>query len=251
MPIEVRVVPPERLDLAGTDIVAGWLRARPSAAFLTALGTSALGVYAGLAALRSSGRLDISGVRLVQLDEYVGVPDRDRCSLYGWLLRDVVGALGFEPGQVLRLTGDAADPAAEAARHDEAILSAGGIDVSVLGLGPNGHLGFNEPPSGADAPTRVVDLAEASLESNARYWGSRDAVPRLAITVGMDRLVEARRTLLVVRGASKRAVLRRLVTEPVNDQLPASHLRGAAGVTLLTDTDAWPNDLPVPSRPAA
>jgi glucosamine-6-phosphate deaminase len=244
--MDVRVVEPGRLDEVGTDIVAGWLADVPAGTLLAALGTSPLGVYAGLAGLRMAGRLDVSRVRLVQLDEYVGVADEDRRSLYGWLVRAVATPLRIEPERVLRLAGDAPDPGKEARRHDAAIAAAGGLDVSVLGLGPNGHLGFNEPSSTPGAPTRVVELAPASVESNARYWGSTSAVPRQAITVGMDRLLAARRTLLVVRGAAKRSVLRRLVAEPVRDDLPASHLRTVSEVVLLADTDAWPEDLPAP-----
>jgi len=207
-------------------------------------------VYAGLADLRAGARLDLARVTLVQLDEYVGVADDARCCLFGWLLRDVARTLGFDADRVLRLSGDAPDPAAEAERHDRAIVAAGGIDVSILGLGPNGHLGFNEPPCGPDAPTRVVDLSEASLVSNARYWGSREAVPLRAITVGMDRLLAARRTMLVVRGSAKREILRRVVAEPMSDDVPASFLRSRPGVTLLADTDAWPDDVPVPADEA-
>jgi glucosamine-6-phosphate deaminase len=245
--MDVRVVEPGELDDAGAGLVAGWLADGSAATFLAAVGTSPLGVYNGLAGRCAAGDLDLSGVRVVQLDEYVGVADDDPRSLYGWLARDVAAPLGIELGRILRLAGDAPDPAAEASRHDAAIAAAGGVDVSVLGLGPNGHLGFNEPPSGAAAPTRVVELAEESLESNARYWGSRSAVPRRAITVGMDRLLAARHTLLVVRGATKRAVLRRLVTEPVDDDLPASHLRAVPGA-ILADSDAWPAEVPVPPR---
>ena len=246
--MEVRVVEPARLDEVGAALVAGWLAEVPHAKLLAAMGTSALGLYARLAELGATGRADLSRLRLVQLDEYVGVADDDRRCLFGWLLRDVATRLRVEPERVLRLSGDAPDPAAEAARHDEAIESAGGIDVSVLGLGPNGHLGFNEPPSGPSAPSRVVELTEASLRSNARYWGSASAVPRRAITVGMDRLLAARRTVLVVKGAAKRDILGRLVTEPVGDDLPASHLRGVPGAVLLADTDAWPTDVPVPGE---
>jgi glucosamine-6-phosphate deaminase len=246
--MDVRVVAPGQLDDVGAALVAGWLAGARAATLVAAVGTSPLGVYAGMARLSRDGGLDLSSVRLVQLDEYVGVADDDRRSLYGWLLRDVARPLGVEAARVLRLAGDAPDPAAESRRHDAAIVDAGGLDVSILGLGPNGHLGFNEPPSAVDAATRVVELADASLESNARYWGSRSAVPRRAITVGMDRLLGARRTLLVVRGGAKRAVLRRFVAEPVDDDLPASHLRTISGATLLADSDAWPPDVPVPAR---
>jgi glucosamine-6-phosphate deaminase len=246
--MDVQVVEPGRLDDVGAAVAADWLAGLPGATLLAAVGTSPLGVYAGMARLCAAGGLDLAGVRLVQLDEYVGVPDDDRRSLYGWLRRDVAKPLGVGAARILRLAGDAPDPTAEAGRHDAAIAAAGGLDVSILGLGPNGHLGFNEPPSGPGAPARVVELADASLRSNARYWGSRSAVPRRAMTVGMDRLLAARHTLLVVRGATKRAVLRRFVAEPVDDDLPASHLRTVSGAMLLADSDAWPADLAVPAR---
>jgi len=245
--MDVRVVDPDGIDATGAAIVAGWLATSPRGTFLAALGTSPLGVYAGLAQRAADGLTDVAALRLVQLDEYLGVADDDPRSLHGWLVRDVAGPLGIRAGRILRLDGNARDAAAEAARHDAAIVAAGGLDVSVLGLGPNGHLGFNEPPSAADAPTRVVALAAASLDSNARYWGSRTAVPPRAITVGMDRLLAARRTLLVVTGEAKREILRRLIHGPVSDEVPATHLRTIAGVTLLADTAAWPADVAVPA----
>lgn len=248
--MHVRVVEPDRLDELGVDIVSDWLAiARPAPTFLAALGTSALGIYKGLGDPRMARGFDTSTVRLVQLDEYLGIPDDDPRSLFGWLERDVATPLGAPREHVLRIDGMAPNPDAEARRVARAIDDAGGIDVAVLGLGPNGHLGFNEPPSAATALSRVVDLAAASIDSNARYWGSPDRVPWRAITVGMDLLLAARRSLLVVRGASKRSILRALLDGPPRDELPASHLRGTAHATLLADTDAWPADIPAPSDP--
>src|SRR4051812_33029843 len=135
--MDVRVVGPASVDTVGATLVAGWLEAVPKATVLTAMGTSPLGVYAHLGDLRRAGRVDLSRITLVQLDEYVGVADDDRRSLFGWLLRDVAEQLGVDSDRVLRIAGAAADPDAEAARHDAAIAGAGGIDVSILGLGPN------------------------------------------------------------------------------------------------------------------
>lgn len=247
--MEVRVVEPGQLDDVGVDLVSDWLaEARPSPTLLAALGTSALGIYAGLGGRRITGGFDTSTVRLVQLDEYVGIPDRDPRSLFGWLVRDVATPLGVPQGRLLRIDGMASDLDQEALRVARAIDDVGGIDVAVLGLGPNGHLGFNEPPSSADSPSRVVDLAPASIESNARYWGATERVPRQAITVGMDLLLAARRTLLVVRGESKRTILRDLLEGRPRDEVPASHLRTTACATLLADTGAWPPDIPVPDE---
>jgi len=249
--VDIVVVGPGELDDRGTAIVAGWLGSRPAGTLLAALGWSALGIYRGLAGLRAAGRLDTAALTLVQLDEYAGIPAADPRSLRAWLERDVAVPLGVPAERIVALPGEAAADAAAAGRacaaYDAAVRAAGGIDVAVLGLGPNGHLGFNEPPSGPAAPTRLVDLSPASLESSRRYFGADAVIPGRALTAGMDALLRARRTLLVVAGSGKAAILRRLLDEPVADDLPASHLRSIAGVTLLADREAWPHDRPIPA----
>jgi glucosamine-6-phosphate deaminase len=107
----------------------------------------------------------------------------------------------------------------------------------VLGLGPNGHLGFNEPPSPAGVPTRVVHLTPASLESNAGYWGGLP-VPHRAVTAGMKLILSSKHVLLLVSGAHKQGILRRTLTEPITADLPASLLRFAA-LTVIADRAAW------------
>jgi glucosamine-6-phosphate deaminase len=248
--MEVRVVAPDRLDEEGAAIVASWLGERPSGTLMPALGTSALGIYRSIARLRARGSLDTSRLTLVQLDEYAGLARDDPRNLFDWLLRDVAGPLEIPAERVIRLRGDAPDAAAACRAYVEDVAAAGGIDVAVLGLGPNGHLGFNEPPSAADAPTRKVELSEASLGSNARYWGGRSRVPSHALTAGMDLLLAARRILLVVTGPSKAAILRRVVMEPVSPDVPASLLRTVPSATLLADTAAWPRDVPLPASVA-
>lgn len=243
--MEVIVVEPPDLDLRGAALVAGWLGEHPSPTLMPALGESALGLYRELAGLWTSGRFDTRNLRLVQLDEYLGLARGDRRRLRDWLEREVAAPLDVPAERVIELRSDAADPVAACRAYDAAVAAAGGVDVAVLGLGPNGHLGFNEPPSGPDAATRAVELTDASIESNARYWGGRDAVPARALTAGMDVILAARRSLLVVSGARKRDVLRRLVVDAPSDDLPASHLRGIAGAVLLADSAAWPPDLDV------
>jgi glucosamine-6-phosphate deaminase len=236
----IRVAEPGQVGFEGAAIVAEGLRAagRPGATIMAALGTSALPVYAELGRWRTDGRADLAGLRIIQLDEYLGVGPADDRSLIGWLERDVAGPLGVPADRIVRLPGDAPDPDVAARAYDEAVEAVGGIDVAILGLGPNGHLGFNEPPSDAAAPTRRVRLAAESLTANARYWPGRP-VPTEAMTAGMATILAARRILLVVTGEGKRSILRRLLSEEAGPDVPASALRNHPATTLLVDTAAW------------
>ncbi len=177
-------------------------------------------------------RPDMSRTTAVQLDEYL-VPEGDPRTLYGWLERVYTAPLGVK--KVIRFDLSEPDPGRMCEKQVEAIRGLGGIDLAVLGLGPNGHLGFNEPPSSADAPTRVVELTPASLESNAGYWSGAQ-VPRRAVTVGMDLILSARASLLLVTGEPKQAVLRRMLHGPTTPDLPASYLK-TVNLTVMTDQD--------------
>jgi glucosamine-6-phosphate deaminase len=230
----------EHLSQAGADIVARTLVEHPGASLLVATGNTPMGVYQELARRQHQGALDTSKARVFQLDEYVGLGPDDFRSLYGWTRRSFVEPLGIPDDRVTRLEADAADPGKACEAYEAAVDAAGGIDLAILGLGPNGHLGFNEPPSEADAPTRVIELAEASVESNAQYWGGRDQVPRSAMTAGMNVILAARHIVLVVSGAHKRDILHRAISGPVTADVPASWLQRAPNVTILADRVALP-----------
>jgi glucosamine-6-phosphate deaminase len=234
------------LSRAAADEVAAVLTANPSATLLLATGETPMGLYRELARRWAAGEINTSSLRVAQLDEYLDVLEDDRRSLYRWLRESVLLPLGISEDRVARLRGHRDDPEAACRAFDEAVRAWGGIDLSVLGLGPNGHLGFNEPPADADAPTRMVALTDESIESNARYWGGRDQVPARALTAGMSLLLAARRTLLVVSGERKRAILRRAVDGPLTPEVPASYLRRAPHVTVIADRAAWPG-APMPA----
>lgn len=229
----------EDLSRTAADMMAEAIAANPTATLVVATGSTPMGVYQELGKRRRNSGLDTTRLRVFQLDAYLGLAPDDRRSLYGWMERSLLEPLGVPPEQVVRLPGDTPDPAAACQAYDRAVAEVGGFDLAILGLGPNGHLGFNEPPSEPDAPTRVVDLTEESLISNAGYWGSRDDVPRQALTAGMAGLLAARTILLVVSGTHKHDILRQTIEGPVTPAVPASFLQQASGAIIIADRAAW------------
>jgi glucosamine-6-phosphate deaminase len=229
----------EALSEHGADWLAEAIQAKPEARIVVATGDTPMGVYRELAARRARGFVESSRLRIFQLDAYLGLTPKDRRALYGWMLRSFVEPLGIPERNIVRLAGNAPDPWEACRAYDASVRALGGFDISILGLGPNGHLGFNEPPSPPDAPTRLVHLTAESVASNARYWGGEDEVPRQALTCGMDLLLAARRTLLLVSGAHKHDILHRAVSGPQTPDVPASYLQSGPDVTVLADRAAW------------
>jgi len=230
----------EAMCLAAADEICVVARDIPDALLLTATGHTPMPAYAELARRHAAGELDTSRLRVAQLDEYLGLPAGDRRSLEGWTRSAVLEPLAIDDARFIPLRASNGDAERASATYDAVVAAAGGIELAVLGLGPNGHLGFNEPPSDVDAPTRRVALTEASVASNARYWGSREAVPREALTAGMRVIMAARRVLLLVSGARKRDILAHLLASRPTATLPASWLHQHPRATLLADQAALP-----------
>ena len=229
----------EAMSARGAALFAEALAEEPELVATVATGRTPMDLYARLAAMQARGEAEARGMLAFQLDDYLGVSSDDPRSLWAWMLRGFAEPLGLAPDRVRRLDGTAPDPDAECRRFGAEVAAAGGLGLAVLGLGPNGHLGFNEPPCAPDAPSRVVALAPETVRSNAAYWGGAERVPRRGITLGMAPLLAARRVLLVVSGARKHAILRRAVKGPARASVPASWLRGHPRCTVLADRAAW------------
>jgi glucosamine-6-phosphate deaminase len=223
-------------DRAAADAIGSALGTSPRAAVVVATGRTPMGAYARLAddlSTDAAGRL-----RVFQLDEYLGIPPSDPRSLASWTRRSFVEPLGIDPASVEWFDAMADDADAECRRYERAVAEAGGFDLAVLGLGPNGHLGFNEPPSDPTSGTRVVPLSEASLASNAAYVPGYP-VPSIALTAGLDLLLAARRVVLVVSGRTKREIVHRALEGPVTAEVPASFLQEHPELVVVVDADAW------------
>lgn len=202
-------------------------------------GTTPLGMYKTLSEEQNGPRGLWNRLLAGQLDEYIGLEQGDDRLFSGWLSRVFMDKVGIPDQNRVFFRSNAADPAAEVDRIERLIDTKGGIDLAILGLGLNGHLGFNEPGSPLDAPTRVQDpLSPETIASNAAYWGGEDKVPSKAMTLGLGTLSRARSNLLLVSGEAKAGILDRALTGPVTPDVPASILRTHPNVTVIADRAA-------------
>lgn len=228
------------LSQVGAQLVATAIRAKPDLKLLVPTGNTPLGLYRELAFLKRRGDLEASNITVFQLDEYVGVGEDDERSLYGWMRDALLEPLDISQASIVRLRGDVTHLEEVCRTYAETLEAHGGLDLAVLGLGPNGHLGFNEPPSSPASKTRVVALTPESVASNTAYWGDSERVPRRALTAGMDVLLAARHIVLLASGEHKRDILERSLRGPVSENVPASFLQRAPHLTVLADRAAWP-----------
>ncbi len=201
-----------------------------------------------LAARAARGEIDFSGVAVFCLDEYVGVTVEDPNSLTRWLRDALLNRIGIKPDQLHTLPVTADDLVAAAAEFDEAIAARGGLDLAILGLGPNGHIGYNEPGSSADSRTRVIALTPESRDQASAYWEGALPIPDQAMTMGVGTLLEAKQIVLLVTGEAKADMLRRTLEEPMSADVPASWLRIAGPrLTVIADEAAASDSQPCSS----
>jgi glucosamine-6-phosphate deaminase len=234
---EIIIVPtPEDAGQLAGRAIADLLQARPDAVLGVATGSTPLPVYADLRA-RLAGR-DVSRVRAFALDEYVGI-DRDHPESYHSIIRNQVTLpLGLTPSLVQVPDGQAADLERAALDYDEAIREAGGIDLQLLGIGTDGHIGFNEPGSSFASRTRVKTLTPQTREDNARFFASVDEVPRHALTQGLGTILEARHLVLLAFGESKAEAVALAVEGPLSARVPATAIHLHPHCTVIVDDQA-------------
>jgi glucosamine-6-phosphate deaminase len=220
-------------DAAAAELLAAWLGDPAVRTVMVAAGNTPLDLYRRIA----ERRMALSRLEVFALDEYVGVP-LDEPRSCGNLLRDrVQRAWGLPPERFHAVSSLPADALASVRGHERRIDAAGGLDVLVLGLGQNGHLGFNEPGSAEDSVARVLDLEAVSVEANRKWFGG-DHAPDRGVTVGMRTILAARRVLVLAYGAHKTAAVAAMVRGPRDPRCPAALLRGHPECHLFLDPPA-------------
>ena len=230
---------PAEAAVKAAQLVMDRVRAKPACVLGLPTGGTPLGMYAELAKAVAEKRADFGGVTTFNLDEYCGLPPDDPQSYRAFMRVHFYEPCGLAPTQTRIPDGNAPDPGAEALAYEAAIRAGGGIDLQVLGIGHNGHLGFNEPGTPADSRTHAVMLTEQTRQANARFFASLDGVPARAITMGLQTILEARELLLLANGADKARIVAAALRGPVTTGNPASLVQTHPRVTVILDAAAW------------
>lgn len=237
--MEVVILPsPAHVGEWAADRIAEVVSPQPEAVVGLATGSSPLGIYSALAARVATGELDFSRTKAFALDEYVGIP-LDHPQSYAWVIRkEVVLPLRMNPSLVQVPDGRAPNLIAACERYESDIAAAGGIDIQILGIGSNGHIGFNEPTSSFSSRTRVKTLAPGTIGDNARFFDSPSEVPKHCVTQGLGTIMDARHVILVAQGSAKAAAIAAIVEGPVSSMWPGTILQHHAHATVVVDEAA-------------
>ncbi len=220
------------------SILAAQVMLKPDCVLGLATGSTPVGAYKQLVEWYKKGDLDFAQVRSINLDEYVGLaPTHDQSYRY-FMQSNLFDHVNIVPDNTNVPNGLAENAAEECRRYNEVIHTLGPIDLQLLGMGHNGHIGFNEPADAFELETHVVDLTDTTIQANARFFASADEVPRQAMTMGIQTIMQAKKVLVAVSGKDKAEIVKKAFTGPVTPNVPASILQMHPDVILVGDKAA-------------
>lgn len=220
------------------NIISAQMIMKPNCVLGLATGSTPIGTYDQLVEWYNKGDLDFSEVTTVNLDEYKGLPRTNDQSYYYFMHQHLFDRVNIDPERTNVPNGMEPDAEKECGRYEELIRSLGGVDLQLLGLGHNGHIGFNEPGEAFEKETHCVDLTESTIEANKRFFASADDVPKQAYTMGIKTIMQAKKILIVVNGENKADIVERAFFGPITPEVPASILQLHNDVTLVGDEAA-------------
>ena len=221
------------------NIISAQVIMKPDCVLGLATGGTPVGTYAQLVDWYNKGDLDFSEVTTVNLDEYRGLPKEHPQSYWYFMNENLFSKVNIDPAKTNLPDGTNLDTAAECARYNGIIHKLGGIDLQLLGIGPNGHIGFNEPGEAFELETHCIDLALTTIEANKRFFDGNEAlVPKQAYTMGIKTIMQARKVLVVANGKAKAQAVKDAVTGPVTPACPGSILQLHPDCILVADEEA-------------
>lgn len=232
----------DEMSRKAADIIAAQVLLKPNCVLGLATGSSPIGTYKELIARYEKGDLDFSAVTAANLDEYVGLT-KDNDQSYAYFMRtNLFDHINIDQTKTNIPDGTNPDAAAECKRYDAALEALGGVDLQLLGIGNNGHIGFNEPSDGFANGTNCVNLTDSTIEANKRFFARKEDVPTQAYTMGVGCIMRAGTVLLIASGAAKSKIICEMATGKVTPQVPASVLQMHKNAIIIAD-DAALQDL--------
>ncbi|HIY64408.1 MAG TPA: glucosamine-6-phosphate deaminase [Candidatus Mediterraneibacter stercoripullorum] len=228
----------QEMSRQAANILSAQIILKPDCVLGLATGSSPIGTYDQLVEWYKKGDLDFSEVKTVNLDEYKGLTKDNDQSYYYFMHHHLFDRVNINLDNTNVPDGTEPDSDKECARYEELIRSMGGVDIQLLGIGHNGHIGFNEPDSVFAKTTHCVDLTESTIEANKRFFASADDVPRQAYTMGIGTIMKAKKILLIVSGEDKAEILAKAFYGPITPEVPASILQLHDDVILVADKAA-------------
>lgn len=223
----------EELSRKGAALIAAQILMKPNCTLGLATGSSPVGIYRELIRQYENGDLDFSKVSSINLDEYEGLSGTHEQSYRYFMQDNLFNHVNIDPANTFVPNGCAADLEAECAEYDARMTRMGGIDLQLLGIGLDGHIGFNEPGDTFVKETHVIDLHESTIAANARFFASENDVPRRAVTMGMGGIMQAKKILLIANGQAKKDIVQKAFFGPITPQVPASLLQLHPDVTVI------------------
>ena len=237
----MRVIVTNSYDEMSTEaakIVAGQIYLKPDSVLGLATGSTPLSMYKKLIAVHEMIGLDFSQVTTFNLDEYIGMAPDNPQSYHYFMHHNFFDFINIKPENIYIPDGMAKDIVAEGKRYDALIEAKGGIDLQILGIGQNAHIGFNEPDIKFEATTHKVRLDEETIQANSRFFQTEEEVPRYAISMGIKTIMQARKVLMVANGVGKADIIKKAFFGPVTPEVPASILQMHPDFTLVLDAEA-------------
>ncbi len=229
----------EQMSTEAARLVESQIILKPDCVLGLATGSTPVGMYKKLVERFEEGALDFSEVKTFNLDEYYPLSAENDQSYHYFMNENLFKYINVKKENIHIPSGEAADIDAECTEYENKIKNAGGVDLQILGIGQNGHIGFNEPDDNLNAKTHVTDLTESTIKANSRFFDSIDDVPTKAITMGIATILKSKKIILMACGVEKSDVIAELLTDDISTNNPATMLKTHPDVVIICDKDAY------------
>lgn len=229
----------DEMSAAAADIIAKQISIKKDSVLGLATGSTPVGMYKKLVEMNKSGMIDFSNIKTVNLDEYYPISPENKQSYRYFMNENLFDHVNIDKANTYVPNGEAEDADAACEEHERIIKALGGVDIQVLGIGQNGHIGFNEPEENLSLYTHKTGLTESTIAANSRFFSEGEVMPTSALTMGIGTIFGAKKIILLINGKNKREALHQLFTDKVTTSCPATLLKLHPNVIVLCDSEAY------------